>query len=364
MTFCEGEKCMQNKKTGIILVLLLSAMLCFGCGKADEEVPAIAAMAETEIIQNLESTEPTKTKEPQETETVEDKIVETEATPAVEETEIIDNTTSSEEYGVLSETAFTIEEMDAVIMYAKSTVNVRTGPSTEYEKVGGLTTGQEVTVTGIADTGWYRISYGESEGYVSNKYLTDAKQEAPVVTAPSVVAPTPEAPVASNNVVAETKTMFGQTYYHAQTTANGNPVYDTKKVGGWPQYLLDAIDAAGITTSMSDYDKCVAFNNYLCSTVSYGEINTDDFYKSQHSMYGALVSKTAMCLGYADAFQSLCVAVGIECDIVTGECYGYHAWNKVLVNGTWYYVDVTNNDAHNNAYLMSTSLWGEHTLAN
>ena len=60
-------------------------------------------------------------------------------------------------------------------MHASGAVNVRKGPSTDYERVGGLAKGQEVTVTGQADTGWYEIAYGEGKAYVSNKYLQEGQ---------------------------------------------------------------------------------------------------------------------------------------------------------------------------------------------
>ncbi len=64
-------------------------------------------------------------------------------------------------------------------MYATSPVNVRKGPSTSFERIGGLGRGQEVTATGQADTGWYEIEYDENIAYVSGKYLQEEKPAAP-----------------------------------------------------------------------------------------------------------------------------------------------------------------------------------------
>lgn len=60
---------------------------------------------------------------------------------------------------------------DVKIMYASNPVNVRKGPTTDFDRVGGLTRAQEVTVTGQADTDWYEIVYGEEKAYVSDHYL-------------------------------------------------------------------------------------------------------------------------------------------------------------------------------------------------
>lgn len=65
-------------------------------------------------------------------------------------------------------------------MYAKSSVNVRDLPSTDGNKLGALSSGQAVTVTGKCnETGWYRIDYNGSVAYVSNSYLVDNKPEEP-----------------------------------------------------------------------------------------------------------------------------------------------------------------------------------------
>jgi len=50
---------------------------------------------------------------------------------------------------------------ETAVMYASSPVNVRKGPAVDFDRVGGLLRGQQVTVTGQADTGWYEISYGK-----------------------------------------------------------------------------------------------------------------------------------------------------------------------------------------------------------
>ena len=71
-------------------------------------------------------------------------------------------------------------------MYAKSSVNVRDLPSTDGNKLGGLSSGQTVTVTGKCnETGWYRIDYNGSVAYVSNSYLVDNKPAEPKPEEPS-----------------------------------------------------------------------------------------------------------------------------------------------------------------------------------
>lgn len=70
---------------------------------------------------------------------------------------------------------YTMEDMADTQMYAKSSVNVRKGPSADDEKLGSLSTAQEVTVTGLTSSNWYRISYNDGIAYVSANYLQNEK---------------------------------------------------------------------------------------------------------------------------------------------------------------------------------------------
>lgn len=78
----------------------------------------------------------------------------------------------SEEEEKSEEPEFTVEEHNAVL-FVKKAVNVRKGPSTDYEKIGGLSKGQQIQITGIADTGWYQIQYNGETAYVASSYLID-----------------------------------------------------------------------------------------------------------------------------------------------------------------------------------------------
>lgn len=82
---------------------------------------------------------------------------------------------------------FTVEAMSAT-MYATISLNVRSGPSADYDRIGTLDEGEAVTVTGRASTGWYQVSIDGKTGYVSNIYLS--------ATAPSGTA---TKPVGGNN---------------------------------------------------------------------------------------------------------------------------------------------------------------------
>ena len=74
-----------------------------------------------------------------------------------------------------SKLEYTYTDMDAT-MYAKQSVNVRDLPTSDGNKLGGLSLAQEVKVLGqCSETSWYKIEFDGSIGYVSNKYLADEK---------------------------------------------------------------------------------------------------------------------------------------------------------------------------------------------
>ncbi len=50
------------------------------------------------------------------------------------------------------------------------TINVRSGPGTEYERVTMVSTGKKVSILG-EENGWFRISFGSTTGYVLSDYV-------------------------------------------------------------------------------------------------------------------------------------------------------------------------------------------------
>lgn len=62
-------------------------------------------------------------------------------------------------------------EVQGITLRSISPVNVRSGPGTGFDKVGGLTAKEEVEVTGICDNEWIQISFDRKSGFVSASYL-------------------------------------------------------------------------------------------------------------------------------------------------------------------------------------------------
>ncbi len=79
------------------------------------------------------------------------------------------------------------------------------------------------------------------------------------------------------------------------------------------------------------------YNSYLAGTVAF----------EARLAAGALCSRSAVCQGYAAAFNMLSRRVGIRSVVVTGTAPASndeHAWNMVLIDGRIYHIDVTHDD--------------------
>ena len=96
-----------------------------------------------------------------------------------------------------SEQQYTYTDMSAT-MYATQTVNIRTLPSTDGEKVGSLSANDEIAITGQCnETSWYRFEYNGSTAYVSNSYVSENKVEVAAAD-PAAEQATPEQAASSD----------------------------------------------------------------------------------------------------------------------------------------------------------------------
>lgn len=58
-----------------------------------------------------------------------------------------------------------------------ATLNMRSGPGTDFDKVATLSNGTVVDIVGI-DAGWYKVTYNDKSGYVSSDYMITVKDSA------------------------------------------------------------------------------------------------------------------------------------------------------------------------------------------
>ncbi len=185
------------------MLLVLFCLLLCACGQPAQPVADVTETTESQV----EETEVVSETESSVEETVEESVTEevSEETAEETETETVEETTETvteeateeaENTVVESSDAKEIEKKPIVVtrfeepktLYAAIALNVRRGPSTDYEKAGSLAMAEAVTVLGQADTGWYFFMKDGQAVYASDKYLSE--------TQPEIPAPAPAAPAA------------------------------------------------------------------------------------------------------------------------------------------------------------------------
>ena len=164
---------MKRRLLGILLGVMLVSV-CVGCGAENTTtVPTKTATETTTEESAKEQTTETiatseATEEPREEVAI--KAEKPEATP--EPTE--EPTCEPTEEPV---SQYTYTDMSAT-MYAQQTVNIRDLPDTNGNKIGSLSTNDEIKISGqCIETGWYMFEYNDSVAFVSNKYVGENKVE-------------------------------------------------------------------------------------------------------------------------------------------------------------------------------------------
>lgn len=99
-----------------------------------------------------------------------------------------------------------------------------------------------------------------------------------------------------------------------------------------------------VAEDASDYEKVRAVYRWVILHTVYGESQQDQ------NLLGVFRDGQAVCAGYAGAVQYLLNEWGIPCIYIAGDSREDlsldtgHAWNAVLLEDSWYYLDATNGD--------------------
>ena len=110
-----------------------------------------------------------------------------------------------------------------------------------------------------------------------------------------------------------------------------------------------------ITADMTDYDKAKTIHDYILANNEYNEnalgaisLSTYD----ESSPYGVLVLHKSVCKGYSTTFKLLCNMCGLECELIVEyeRMDIHHSYNRVRLDGIWYYTDPTWDDHDDNTY--------------
>ena len=95
------------------------------------------------------------------------------------------------------------------------------------------------------------------------------------------------------------------------------------------------------------YSKVLQVHDWIIENLEY---SLDIQNANTYNLYGALINKSAVCEGYAEAFKYILDELGIPCILVSGTATNSegitenHAWNYVQIDEKWYAVDTTWDD--------------------
>lgn len=108
---------------------------------------------------------------------------------------------------------------------------------------------------------------------------------------------------------------------------------------------LDEISNSIIKNSMSDYDKILAFHDYIVNNTSYdSSVSIESQLISEtnsNKAYGLLVNHKAICSGYSDTMAIFLNRLGINNYKISSDL---HIWNLIYINDEWKHLDVTWDD--------------------
>lgn len=168
---------MRRKKCGLIIAILIGIAVV-GCGNGNEKgVNAHEEKKETVTIEGFTVIGEQVTTSENNIDDIIDNTSEISSTPFAQEksSSLQEQESTTIKQEETTKINYTYSDINKT-MYVKSSVNVRSLPSTDGDKIGGLSAGQQVVVTGQCnETNWYRIVYGDKTAFVSNNYLVEDK---------------------------------------------------------------------------------------------------------------------------------------------------------------------------------------------
>lgn len=144
---------------------------------------------------------------------------------------------------------------------------------------------------------------------------------------------------------------LGSTYY-SETVTDGTKIHtslledvDEDEIADMKKKLEKAIEdiLKEVPEGADDYEKILFIHDYIVDNTEYDYEGAESGGADVcHTAYGCLVNGKAVCSGYAEAFQCFMQELDIESGICTGS---NHAWNYVKLDGEYYWIDTTWDDA-------------------
>ena len=150
------------------------------------------------------------------------------------------------------------------------------------------------------------------------------------------------------------KTTYGKKVTYALSIApadsNGylaNGIESKEKVHAILNEIKETRDSIVKSLSGIDYNKIMHAHDWIINNLDYEQNITNN---NVYNLYGALIEKSAVCEGYAEALKYILDEVDIPCVLVSGTATNSegkterHEWNYVQLYGKWYAIDSTWDD--------------------
>ena len=140
-----------------------------------------------------------------------------------------------------------------------------------------------------------------------------------------------------------------------QVPQNGSmrlvPEYlETENYDAVYQQMMQKIDTivSGVDMNWSAAEKALYLHDYLAVHYDYDYTEYTDSVQLelQHAAYGMLKKDMAVCEAYAWLYNIVLHRVGVDAMLLESDNL-VHAWNLVYIDGNWYHVDITWDDAYN-----------------
>lgn len=163
-------------------------------------------------------------------------------------------------------------------------------------------------------------------------------------------------------------------YYHSQLDSlrceypvimdiHTNVDFITKKIGvHTPTYVVNGETHTRDTTlaieklnqfintldlKASDLELEIKVIDYLVNNYTYDYVEADAYgtYYYAHSLQGIVHGDKLVCDGYSKVFMYIMNTIGLPTHMIGGTSDGEgHMWNRTMIDGNWYYIDVTWTD--------------------
>ena len=149
-------------------------------------------------------------------------------------------------------------------------LNVRTGPSTSYSKLGTLSKGTKVGVISESN-GWSKILYNNKEAYVSSQYLSKISSGSTDDNTSNTVKETKEVNTDSLNVRSGPSTSYSK----LGTLSKGTKVGVISESNGWSKILYNNKEAYVSSQYLSKISSGSTDDNTSNTVKETKEVNTD-----------------------------------------------------------------------------------------